>query len=190
MRVITEKWKTIPDTQKRYEVSNFGRVRSVERMIIYSTGRKHYHYSKYIKLRFDAYGYLMFNIRNKGKQQCFKVHRLVALLFIPNKYGKKEVNHKDGDKTNNRVDNLEWVTSSENKKHAIRLGLSDPVKNLRPVKGADNCHSKTLIFYKDGKEVARYRPMYKAKEDGIKLYKLLKLRKKQEKYDGMDYKIV
>lgn len=64
-------------------------------------------------------GYLTINIRNK----IFRIHRLVAYSFIPNIYGKPQINHKDGNKHNNTVENLEWVTSSENIKHAYLTGL-------------------------------------------------------------------
>ena len=60
-----------------------------------------------------------------GKKTIKSVHRLVAETFIPNKLNKQEVNHIDGNKANNNVNNLEWVTSSENKNHACRTGLNN-----------------------------------------------------------------
>lgn len=125
-----EEWKIIDDTQGRYEVSTLGRIRSVKREVLYADGRRYNYPSKILSPRSDFYGYKIFNIRNHGKQQVFKVHRLVALAFLPNPENKKEVNHLNGNKTDNRVTNLEWVTSSQNKLHAIQMGLSHPERNL------------------------------------------------------------
>ena len=68
-------------------------------------------------------GYLIVNLCSNGKSHLRRVHRLVAVTFIPNPDNKPDVNHKDGNKQNNRVDNLEWVTNSENHWHASREGL-------------------------------------------------------------------
>lgn len=76
-----------------------------------------------LKQRTTDFGYLSVNLNYNKKSYTCKVHRLVAESFIPNPENKREVNHIDADKKNNWVGNLEWVTSSENKKHAWRLGL-------------------------------------------------------------------
>lgn len=68
-------------------------------------------------------GYLVVSLRNKGKQYLRRVHRLVALAYIPNPENKPDINHKDGNKQNNQVENLEWVTNSENHRHASTAGL-------------------------------------------------------------------
>jgi hypothetical protein len=78
----------------------------------------------FTKTQLDSSGYSVVTLRgDNGVRRTFKVHRLVALLFVGNPYGKPEVNHKDGVKTNNHHHNLEWVTRSENIKHAWRTGL-------------------------------------------------------------------
>lgn len=64
-------------------------------------------------------------LHKDGKAHWFRLHRIVAKIFIPNLYDKPEINHIDGDKTNNKIENLEWVTSSENKYHAFRIGLKE-----------------------------------------------------------------
>lgn len=76
-------------------------------------------------------GYLRVNIREKGKVYHIRVHRAVAEAFIPNPENKPEVNHKNGNKQDNRVKNLEWVTSKENMQHAIKKGLFN--KKNKPI---------------------------------------------------------
>jgi hypothetical protein len=107
-----EEWKDITG-QPGYMVSNIGRVKSF----------KFDKEGKIRKLSFDKYGYLQITLRQKAKITCFRIHRLVASCFIDNPMHKAQVNHIDGDKTNNRFDNLEWVTDSENRRHAIMTGL-------------------------------------------------------------------
>lgn len=70
---------------------------------------------KLLKYNYDKQGYLLVHLCTNGKRKCKKVHRLVAETFIKNEYNKIYVNHKDGNKQNNNVSNLEWVTPSENK---------------------------------------------------------------------------
>ncbi len=76
-----------------------------------------------------------------GVQQHYYVHRLVAEAFIPKPEGASEVNHKDGNPSNNRVENLEWCSRSENAKHAFRTGLINPYRNAAP---CQNCGEYTL----------------------------------------------
>lgn len=87
-------------------------------------------------------GYLTLMINRKSTA----VHRIIAEAFIPNPDGKKCVNHKDGDKQNNHVANLEWVTYGENNSHAIRTGLKKPIHEAKGVIQMDM----------DGNEIARY----------------------------------
>jgi hypothetical protein len=105
-----EVWKDVPGYEGMYQASSFGRVRSP-----YQRGKGIYT----LKPVMSSSGYFTVNI--KGKMPT--VHRLVAKAFIPNPEVKRCVNHKDGIKTNNNLDNLEWVTHKENLHHAIGLGL-------------------------------------------------------------------
>jgi hypothetical protein len=109
---MDEIWKDIDGYKGIYQVSNFGNVKNKSMVLSLRTNRGY----KYITLYKD------------GKTTSKAVHRLVAISFIPNKKNKSEVNHKDGDKQNNRIDNLEWCTPSENSKHAYATGLKKPIK--------------------------------------------------------------
>lgn len=120
-----EIWKDVEGYEGLYQVSNLGRVKSLER---YQKNHNKLQYRKehIMPLLFDSkHQYQQVCLCKNGVAVKYLIHRLVALAFIPNLYGKKEVNHIDGNKQNNRADNLEWCTRSENIKHAHRIGLAD-----------------------------------------------------------------
>lgn len=110
-------WRPVKGYEGLYEVSNLGQVRS------FYSGE-----AKILKPYVDKDGYLCVHLHKNGKGYAKKVHRLVASAFIPNIGDKPQVNHIDGDKTNNTVDNLEWVTSKENMHHAWETGLCKALK--------------------------------------------------------------
>ena len=102
-----EIYKTI-ENYEDYQVTSWGRIFSKKSNI-------------FLKPEIHDKGYLRVDLMNKnGKKHC-KVHRLVAEAFIPNPQNKPQINHKDGNNQNNSVTNLEWVTNSENRKHAKEL---------------------------------------------------------------------
>lgn len=115
----TEIWKPIVGFEGLYEVSNIGRVKSLKRNT--TSGR--------VLSQALNRGYMSVVLCKNGKHYNAKVHRLVAMAYIQNPNKKKEVNHIDGNKTNNRAENLEWVTASENAKHARLKGLNPCGRN-------------------------------------------------------------
>lgn len=107
-----EIWKDIPGTNGEYKISNYGKVMTAK------TGR-------ILSPAIDMCGYERVCLFKMDRHRRYKVHRLVAITFIPNPNGKEQVNHKDGNKRNNSVDNLEWVTHKENMRHAKATGLRE-----------------------------------------------------------------
>lgn len=124
---MLEQWREIKGYEGLYEVSTKGNVRGLDRYVTQLTCHGNYMTRLYkgciVKPRIGKVGYKYLHLSKDGVRTTFKVHRIVAINFINNPHNKPEVNHKDGNKINNDVNNLEWVTSSENKKHAIDLGL-------------------------------------------------------------------
>ena len=129
---MKEVWKPLPpftkihngvtikyDFSKLYKVSNTGKIRSLDR--IDRNGKSWEGRER--KLTPDKDGYLDVMLCKDGKMLKCKVHRLVATTFLENTDDKRTVNHIDGNKINNRVDNLEWATDSEQQKHAVTIGL-------------------------------------------------------------------
>jgi len=118
---ITEVWKDIKGYEGRYQVSNMGRVKSLERTFIDKIGRKRSRKERILRSGQDHYGYLLVKLYNgSGTGKNFKVHRLVCEAFHENPENKPCVNHIDENKTNNTANNLEWCTVAENNKHGTR----------------------------------------------------------------------
>lgn len=117
-----EIWKPITGYEGLYSVSNLGNIKSLERVVPHGkSGTRRF--PEKLKTPTDVHGYLYCHLYKNNSSKRFAVHRLVAEAFIPNLDGKPEVNHKDGDKHNNCVENLEWATKSENMRHAASIGL-------------------------------------------------------------------
>lgn len=112
--MIDEVWKPVVGFEGLYEVSNKGRVRSVDRDIIRSDGKVQHKKGVVLKQFITNKGYPYVMVNKDYKQHLKTVHRLVAQTFIPNPNNCPVVNHKDEDKTNNCVENLEWCTQSHN----------------------------------------------------------------------------
>lgn len=129
---MVEVWAPVTDYIGLYEVSNLGRVRSVDKVRQYvNKAGKAVNYSvkgRVLINQTDFAGYSTVMLYSSQGRKTFKVHRLVAQAFISNLSGRDVVNHKDGNKSNNSVTNLEWVTQQENCSHACETGLRSAIK--------------------------------------------------------------
>jgi NUMOD4 motif-containing protein/HNH endonuclease len=121
-----EVWKDIPAYEGLYQVSNWGRLKSLPKSVPMPNGRMRNQEERILKQYPNIHGYLLVSIYKNGIKNHTSAHRLIALTFIPNPNNLPQVNHIDGDKLNNHLENLEWVTSSENLKHAFSIGLRIP----------------------------------------------------------------
>ena len=137
----TETWKDIPNYN--YQVSSLGRVKSLP----FYDANGHYHKEKIMTPQFVGKGYLKVVLKKDGISKQFYVHRLVGMMFVDGYDNSLQINHKDEDKTNNRADNLEWVTSKKNnnygnhyKKHLASIRTKIPV----------------LMYSKDGKFISEF----------------------------------
>lgn len=123
MKAIEELWEAVKGFEGKYEISTLGNVKSLSRWENFM-GHKRSRKGRILKPVHDNHGYLMVCLRDGLKNYNRTIHKLVANAFIPNPLNKATVNHIDGIKTNNHVDNLEWATISENTKHAHATGLA------------------------------------------------------------------
>lgn len=138
---MEEIWKDIEDYKGKYQVSNLGRVKSLK--------DNHGGYrEKIMILSKEKKGYLVVGLCKNNYQKRYKVHRLVALAFRDNIDHKEQVNHIDGDKTNNMVSNLEWVTCEENVHHAWNNGLAYNSKMPEETKNKIRNANKGIKSYK------------------------------------------
>lgn len=117
-------WKTIKGFEKLYVISDNGDIKSLLKKRGFYKQKE-----KLLKQKITKFGYKTTRLWKNNKGKDVLVHRLVAETFISNKFNKPQVNHKDGNKLNNNANNLEWMTSSENLKHAFKTGLKSLVGN-------------------------------------------------------------
>lgn len=126
-----EIWKPVIGYKGWYDVSSFGRVRSVRRRITTSNNQKRIYQGRLLVLKNNENGYSVVTLIKCRKKETRRVHRLVAKSFINNRFKKPHVNHKDSKRSNNKSCNLEWVTRRENYNHAYLKGKYSATTNPR-----------------------------------------------------------
>jgi NUMOD4 motif/HNH endonuclease len=120
---MDEVWVPVKGYEGVIEVSNIGRVRTLNRESPLNGGTRLVK-GQIANLQLKKNGYLQVAVRTPGKRKWFLVHRLVAQAFIPNLEGLPQVNHIDANKQNNNASNLEWTNAAENQNHAVKFGLT------------------------------------------------------------------
>jgi hypothetical protein len=148
-----EHWKPVVGFYG-YVVSTTGRVISFRRKE-----------PKYLGLRDNGTGYLYTQLDKNGKQKNKYIHRLVAEAFISNPENKSQVNHINGIKTDNRVENLEWSTKDENIRHSWEIGLREKVRKIMQKRGQDSFGEKHPRSTVTEAQVLEIRKLY---SDGMK----------------------
>lgn len=131
-----EIWKDVVGYEEKYQVSNKGRVRNKIN-------------KKILKKRIGTSGYYKVNLYRNKKVKTMEIHRLVAVAFIKSSKNKNEVNHIDGNKLNNNIINLEWVTHKENIEHAWKNKLFESVREASRRCGKDNPNAKKVYQIKN-----------------------------------------
>lgn len=162
-----EIWIDVKGFEGLYQVSNQGRLRSLDRPVKQRNNSIQVKKGKLIAQSENNKGYPLSNMSKGNKRYSRATHRLVAEAFIPNPENKPQVNHIDGDKENNNVDNLEWVTAKENTKHAIENGLMKPCLNnaKRASDIARKINKKKVDMYdKSGVYIRSFNSLIEAEE--------------------------
>lgn len=174
---MQEEWKQILGYEGLYEISNTGLVKSLDR-VKGVNGQRQTQKGRILKPAVNSSGYLTVRLGVGGEYTSKYIHRLVAEAFILNLYSKEQVNHINGIKTDNRTSNLEWVTSSENTKHAFNTGLSGSGRQSPHYKGdilAFNQRGDLVDILLGPKDMAQkgytQSKVYECVQDSTKSYK-------------------
>lgn len=181
---MIEIWKDIKGLEGLYQISNLGRVKSLPKLVnsVMSKTSKRKTKEKILKPAIGTHGYLRFHLQVNYKAHHCLLHRLMAEAFIWNPENLEQVNHKDGNKLNNSIDNLEWVTRSENAIHSFKMGLSYQPK----------ARSINVYTYPQRQFIAKFENMLAASKftnvNRSNIYQIIKGKQKQGK--GFTFELV
>ena len=152
---MREVWKDLMDYEGLYQISNLGRLKSLDRVVRYKYSDRIFK-GKVHNPPVGSNGYMTVCLTVNNKSKTLSLHRLVAKHFVPNPDNMREVNHIDGNKTNNRADNLEWVSSSQNKLHGLKSKLyrSGEDHELSKISSNDTAYIRRMRGIKTGVELA------------------------------------
>lgn len=165
-------WKDIIGFEETYKISESGEVWSKDRMCVDSLGRKRFRKGQRIKPDIAPNGYYRVTLAKGGKKKQKYLHRLIAEYFIPNPQNLPQINHKDGNKLNCKIENLEWVSVQDNVIHAYKNGLINHVRGTdhpnygkcgRESKRAKRIMATNVIT----QETRIYEAMIETKKDGF-----------------------
>lgn len=120
---LKREWKEIKGYEGKYIISNYGEIISLPRYKRNNSKLQYVEPKEILRYVNKKNGYVYVQLWNNAKYKNIRLHKLVAENFIENIENKPQINHIDGNKKNNRVDNLEWCTASENIRHAYKIGL-------------------------------------------------------------------
>lgn len=155
-----EIWKPIKGYEGFYEVSNLGRVRSLDRVIEYSNGRRIFTKGKILKPILNYHGYLTVNLKRNSTIKVCQIHRLVMLNFVENTFNLPMINHKDECKTNNHISNLEYCDCKYNSNYGSRN------KKLSEIMRKIGIAKKVLKISTDGEILKKYNSLSDVSLDG------------------------
>ena len=157
-----EEWRDVVGYADAYQVSNFGRVRSKDRVVISTYYKNRHERGRVLRQSHDKDGYLTFNAKWNGRSQRLKSHREVAKAFIPNQNNLPSIDHVDGRRDNNHIDNLRWCTNRQNQSYQ----LARQNKSIATTKSYENNDSlrklraKTFSKAKSKPIIAYYNDQY------------------------------
>lgn len=175
---MTEEWRPIVGFEGLYEVSNTGRVRSLDRCSVNSLGRSVFIKGKLLKIYDNTLGYKFVSLVMDKHPSPTYVHRLVAQAFIPNPLGLPQINHKDEDKSNNRADNLEWCTAKYNMNYGSRMEKTRETKIKTGTYSGLSSKEYQREYYKKNRDLILLRQKKNEDSEERKIY----MKEYQSKY--------
>ena len=172
---MNENWYSLIGYEHYYEISDLGRFRSKARFVKGRNNSKLLKPSRILSIKQHTGGYSYVQLTINSKEKNITTHRYIALHFIPNPENKPFVNHKNGIKTDNKIDNLEWCTHSENMKHAFDNGLEEGRKGIShhnvKLSEADVLNIRKRVLNENPKDLAKEYKIHPVTISNIKLRK-------------------